>query len=440
MTTHAHTAVSPVDPLSPVVSLYVHVPFCRARCDYCDFDTVTGVESLIPAYAEALAKELRAAAEIWRSVTVSTVYVGGGTPSLLPLRVVADLVDTLEDALGLGQCEEFSFEANPGTVSTDYLQGLRLLGVDRLSLGVQSAHDAELRRLGRIHRWGDAVRAVESAREAGFENVSLDLLFGVPSQSLKRWKETLNSALELEPDHLSLYGLTIEEGTPLAERIRRGDAANVGDEASAAMFEWAEARLADAGFFHYEISNWARAGTSPLGEDAQWWPENAADDLNTVVSEGITGRVCHHNLTYWRNRPWLGLGAAAHSWVPADLLSGTPSSATERHGGERWANPTDPTRYIDAVLGAEGFPCPPHEVEPIDRRLAMGETMMLGLRLAEGVRAQRFEERFGSPLADVFGGELESLQDLGLVTWDGVVARLTARGRLLGNRVFERFV
>jgi len=427
------------EPVRATAALYLHVPFCSARCAYCDFDTFAGLETLIPAYARALVREIRAAGERGL-IDVSTVYIGGGTPSLLPLQVVADLVDALQNAFDLTACLEFSFEANPGTVSAEYLRGLRELGVDRLSLGVQSADERELERLGRIHSWRDAAQAVAWSREAGFENLSLDLLFGVPAQSLSGWETTLERVLRLRPEHLSLYGLVIEEGTCLAERIRRGDVAPVDNDLAADMYELAEGMLAQAGFFHYEVSNWARAGSSCVTESGQWWPEETAEALDAVLSERITPHVCHHSLTYWRNQPWLGLGAAAHSWVPAGFPACGVSVAPEPGVGARWANPTHPQDYIGAVLEAEGHPCAPEKVELIDRPLEMGETMMLGLRLAEGVRARRFEKRFSCALANVFGEELNDLRDLELLTWDGVVARLTARGRLLGNRVFERFI
>jgi len=435
----SYASAPPIDLRRPAIALYLHVPFCRARCAYCDFDTFAGLEAFIPAYADALAREIRAAGERWRPATVPTIYFGGGTPSLLPLQVVDGLVDALHTAFDLSQGVEVSFEANPGTVSPDYLCGLRQLGINRLSLGIQSADDGELERLGRVHSWRDAVLAVDWSRKAGFDNLSLDLLFGVPAQSLSDWEVTLGRVMGLDSEHLSLYGLVIEKGTPLAERIRRGDAVPVEDDLAADMIELAEEMLADAGYFHYEISNWARTGISPLEGDARWWPEGTAKALGSVLCERITGRVCHHNLTYWRNRPWLGLGAAAHSWMPPGLPPRIVNSGTASIGGQRWANPRHPQDYVASMSKTVGLPSV-EEVEVIDPQLEMGETMMLGLRLAEGVRARRFEQRFGRSLVDVFGGELDELRGLDLVTWDGVVARLTARGRLLGNRVFERFI
>jgi oxygen-independent coproporphyrinogen-3 oxidase len=395
----------------------------------------------MPNYVAAVVRQIRAAGERWSSHPVSTVYFGGGTPSLLPIGSVADLVEALRSGFDLTHCVEFSLEANPGTVSKDYLCALRTLGIDRLSLGVQSADDAQLSKLGRIHRWQDAVQAVEWSREAGFDNLSLDLLFGLPAQSLSDWHTTLERVLALEPEHLSLYGLSIEEGTPLAERIRSGAVAPVDDDVAADMLEFAEDVLADAGFFHYEISNWARTGAPVFEGGARWWPHAAVEGPPLVMSEDVTPHVCHHNLTYWRNQPWLGLGAAAYSWMPPGLPSCGPNVAVDQEVGHRWANPTHPVDYVDRVLeAADNLPCISEQVEAIDRELEMGETMMLGLRLAEGVCAGQFHKRFGRALSDVFGRELRELRDLGLVTWDGVTARLTARGRFLGNRVFERFI
>jgi len=270
---------------------------------------------------------------------------------------------------------------------------VRELGVNRLSLGVQSVHEDELRLLGRIHSWEDAVGAVEAARAAGLENVNLDLIYGLPGQTLARWQETLEAALSLEPDHLSLYALTLEEGTPLQERVARGELPPPDDDAAAEMYEWAEARLARAGYVHYELSNWARAERY----------------------------FCRHNLTYWYNEPYLGFGAGASSWW----------------GGRRWTNVRHPEEYIRRLAAGQSVA---EEVEEIGPRLEMGETMMMGLRLVNGVSDARFRARFGVGLADVFGEALARLSDLGLLEWDGQTARLTPRGRLLGNWVFREFV
>ncbi len=394
----------------------------------------------MPTYVKAACWETQAARRWWGPLRISTVYIGGGTPSLLPLDLLAELVRVVAATFDLSKCTEISVEVNPGTVTDAYLFGLRSVGVDRLSIGVQSAQDGELQMLGRIHRWSGAVDAVNAARRAGFGNLSLDLLFGLPDQSVDRWRDTLKKALALEPEHLSLYGLSVEEGTPLAERIARGQLPAPDEDRAASMYELAEAMLAREGFFHYEISNWARIGGTSRFTGCLWWPEGDGARATSERSEEISTSVCHHNLTYWRNEPWLGIGAGAHSWMADDLWRRERISRREPARGRRWANVHHPQQYAEAA-GRRGNPEGlRRDVERIGRRLEMGETMMLGLRLAEGVGAERFEARFGVALTDVFGEELSDLRRLGLLRWDGTAARLTPRGRLLGNRVFERFI
>lgn len=372
------------------VALYIHIPFCRSRCTYCAFNTYAGLKGLIPAYAEALCTEIRAAP----SVPAHTIYFGGGTPSLLPPHTLARILHCLRDHFPLPPDAEVTLEANPGTVDRAYLRAARELGVNRLSLGVQSVHPDELRLLGRRHTWEEAVAAVEAARAAGLENVNLDLIYGLPGQALSGWQETLEAALSLEPDHLSLYALTLEEGTPLQERVAQGELPPPDDDAAAEMYEWAEARLARAGYIHYELSNWARSER----------------------------HFCRHNLTYWYNEMYLGMGAGASSWW----------------GGRRWTNVRHPEEYIRRL--AAGGPVAEEEVEEIPLQLEMGETMMMGLRLVAGVSDARFRARFGMGLAEVFGVELARLAGQGLLEWDGQTARLTPRGRLLGNWVFREFI
>ncbi len=422
------------------VALYVHVPFCRARCAYCDFNTYAGLQSSMSAYERGLQREIKAVSKHWGLFQLRSVYVGGGTPSLMPLGLVADLMDAILGAFDLAPSAEITIEVNPGTVDETYLSRLCSLGVDRLSIGAQSAHDETLQMLGRIHSWRDVVDAADAARGAGFANLSFDLLFGLPGQSLQGWKETLEKALKLRPEHLSLYGLTVETGTPLARRIANGELVTPDEGRAAAMYELAEELLADAGFFHYEISNWARMDRGAVSAGARWWPEHLKFGLDLERSEAVSSYVSRHNLTYWRNQPWLGVGAGAHSWMPVEGSSGGIHCRSEPAGGQRWANLDHPEDYLAAIAETS---CPAswrRDVEVIDRALEMGETMMLGLRLAEGVTAERFAVRFGVALANVFGEALESLTRLGLLAWDGKVARLTERGRLLGNRVFERFI
>jgi oxygen-independent coproporphyrinogen-3 oxidase len=313
---------------------------------------------------------------------------------VLPLPHLTRLLGGVADILILNAKAEISIEANPGTVDPSKLSGLRLLGVNRLSLGVQSFDDEELFQLGRVHSAAEASDAFCAARQAGFDNVNLDLIYGLPGQGLSSWQDSLTRALDLQPDHLSLYALTVEANTPLAAAIAGGDLPAPDPDLAADMYEFAQDLLSSAGFVHYEISNWART----------------------------PGHVCQHNLTYWRNEAYLGIGAGAHSWWNA----------------RRWSNTAHPSDYVAQVLAGQR---PVAREETISPALEMGETMIMGLRLLdEGVSCRRFGERFGIDPRISFSDEIKELVDLDLLQTDGGGVRLTARGRLLGNQVFLRFL
>ena len=413
------------------LALYVHVPFCGARCAYCDFNAYAGLEELIPSYVSAVCREIERAGKQYDSPTAGSVYVGGGTPSLLPVNQLDDLLAALRDSFRLADDVEVTIEANPGTIDLAYLRSAASLGINRISLGVQSSHDSDLVLMGRIHTWSQAPEAVSDARDAGLANLNLDFIFGLPGQTLDSWKGTLESALGLAPPHLSLYSLAVEEGTPLAARIESGDLPAPGEDEAAVQYELAEQALARAGYFHYEISNWALrspadAGATPASEP--WSAEEPVGIQHAAVarstaeirSEDFSPHVSRHNLVYWRNGEYLGFGAGA----------------TSRLCQRRWTNVPHPAKYLDFVADARLVA----DEEEIERPQEMGETMMLGLRLAEGVGDRRFRARFDAGLQEVFGEELAELSSEGLVSWDGSTARLTARGRLLGNQVFARFV
>ena len=268
-------------------SIYLHIPFCQHRCSYCDFNTYAGLENLISAYAQALQHEIKyVAATLDAKLPVHTIFFGGGTPSLLPAEYLANILKTLRTSFNVFPDAEISLEANPGTLSAAYLTELRNLGINRLSLGMQSAHPDELKFLERIHDYMDVVDAVTWARQAGFDNLSLDLIFGLPEQQTQTWVDSLQRALALAPEHFSLYALTLEHGTPLGSWAARGLIPEPDPDRAADMYELATEMLAQAGYAQYEISNWAR--------------EN---------------HECRHNVQYWRNQPYLGLGAGAHGFV-----------------------------------------------------------------------------------------------------------------------------
>jgi len=408
------------------LGLYIHIPFCARKCPYCDFNTYARLEPLYEAYSEALCRELGRWAARLDGRTVNTVFVGGGTPTVLSSGQLRRILELVHDRFALAGDVEVSCEANPGIEDRGQFALLHSLGVNRLSMGVQSFQEEELAFLGRIHDAKDTLRGYEAARDAGFTNINLDFMFGLPQQSVEAWDDSLDRALDLAPRHISLYSLIVEPGTPLAHWVETGQTPAPDDDAAAEMYETAMTRMGAAGYTQYEVSNWAR--------DA--------------------GFACRHNLVYWRNQEWVGVGPGAHSHLrfPTKLrgessgdlpfLSGDPGDGVTGSGGPavavRWSNRKGVQGYIKRV-DADESPVDFHE--EISAEVSMGETMMLGLRLVrEGVPFARFEAMHGVPLRAAFGHSLDRLQEQGLLKSDRERVHLTPRGLLVGNRVFSEFV
>jgi oxygen-independent coproporphyrinogen-3 oxidase len=391
--------------------VYVHFPFCVRRCRYCDFFSTEKKWNQVEPYLHELLREIASVGEAGRRPSVDSVYFGGGTPSLMSPEQAKDLLSALADSFHLSAGAEISLESNPRTVDWEKLAGFRSAGVNRLSLGMQSGEDDELQLLGRIHRFADTRQAYEDARKSGFENISLDLIFGLPGQTLPAWERSLSRALSLEPEHISLYALTLERGTELAQRVRCGELPEPEEDASADMYERTCVVLARAGYRQYEISNWARDGGPSGGEE-------------------FPGFACRHNLRYWQNQPYLGLGAGAHGCA----------------AGKRYANIRSVDKYIRRMKAARPrrFPLSSATVTSRirTREDEMRETMWLGLRLTEaGVSRREFLDRFGVDFNKVFDTAGKDSVREGLLEWDGDDRlRLSTTGRLLGNRVFSRFV
>ncbi|MBI4282399.1 MAG: coproporphyrinogen III oxidase family protein [Chloroflexi bacterium] len=442
------------------IALYIHVPFCKTRCPYCDFNTYAGIETLIPGYTDALATEIRCWGALLGTPRVNTIFFGGGTPSYVPGQAVGSILEATRSAFRVAPGAEVTLEANPGDLSADSVASLLQLGINRLSIGVQSFDDSLLKVLGRRHSSREAMEAYHLARRAGFvkssqnaipgefrggeappdgglgvspryfsspltlgkgegdnggegtgdkfTNISLDLMYGIPHQSMEQWRDTLSEALSLSPEHLSLYCLTLEEGTHMEQQVRLGELPQPDPDLAADMYLLAEEILGQAGYRHYEISNWARQG-----------------------------KESRHNLTYWRNQPYLGVGAGAHSYLGRWRFHNVdlPQEYVRRLG-----DAATPVASLDA-LSAEALDRVPtvEGVEVIEQRMEMAETMMLGLRLEEGVRLEGFAARFGRSLLSVYGEEIQELTSVGLLEQRDGVLRLTGRGRLLGNEVFARF-
>ncbi len=371
-------------------ALYIHVPFCRRKCRYCSFVSFPGREADIPRYADALKKELRARTQ---NQHVGSVYFGGGTPSLLPPDAIENLLAEIRRLFTLDTSAEITMEANPGTVDLAYLKAVRHTGVNRLSLGAQSFTDAELALLGRIHTAAEAKKAFRLARNAGFNNVNLDLIYGLPGQTLEAWRHSLEEALLLQPDHLSLYALTLETEAPMQGDIDSGSLPAIDPDLSADQYGLAEKILEEKGYLHYEISNWA-----------------------------LRGKECRHNLVYWQNLPYLGVGVAAHSCLD----------------GHRTANTNSLEEYLAAFSG--DAPYRPAMDEVISPELELAETVILGLRLGKGVNVEAVRNRYGVDIAARFPKQIADMSAAGLLVQAGPNITLTPRGRLLSNEVFWRFL
>lgn len=395
--------------MSDPISLYLHIPFCTHRCNYCDFNTYAGQERWIPDYISALETEIAFVAASSSGILppVHTLFLGGGTPSLIPVDLLQGLYQTIQSTFNVQDDAEITMEANPGTLTADGLTRLRKVGFNRLSLGMQSANPQELTLLERQHSTQDVIEVVAWARKAGFNNLNLDLIFGIPGQTLASWRSSLELVLRLKPEHLSLYALTIEHGTPFQHWVDKGLVQMPDDDLAADMYDLACDFLDANGYRHYEISNWA-------------------------LQSGERNLECRHNLQYWRNLPYLGFGAGAHGYA----------------AGVRTANVRGIRPYIHRCNqpGELNFPVGPACEQPqtIDEWTAMQEHMMVGLRLLEeGVVRKDFENRFGAPMEAVFERQISPLIQKGLLEWGGVQndrLRLTRPGWLLGNMVFREFV
>jgi len=388
---------SEIQELLQTVSLYLHIPFCHTRCHYCDFNTYAGMLPLREPYVRALITEIGLAGRLAQHTNgiprrSRTLFFGGGTPSLLSVEQIKHLLSACRKAFAVDEQAEITLEANPGTLSFKQLTGLRAAGINRLSLGSQSFDAELLHTLGRIHTPGEIVQALSNARAAGFRSINLDFMFGLPGQTMQHWKITIDQALALHPEHFSLYSLIIEEGTLFYTWTNEGRIIPGDEDLCADMYEYADERLQAEGYENYEISNWA-----------------------------LPGHQSHHNLTYWQNLPYLGMGAGAHSFF----------------GSRRFSNVLDPQEYIRLLKQQQR---PEAVSEPIDRIQEMSETAFLGLRTAQGLHLPTFEERFAESFTQFVGTRLRAVEEAGLLEQEHEWIRLSKRGRLLGNEVFLRIL
>lgn len=371
----------------------MHIPFCIQKCNYCDFHSIPHeTDGFVGCYLSALEKEIQSYARVVKDTVFDSVYIGGGTPTILPVHGLKTLLSAITSSFHIRPDAEITMEGNPRTLTDEKANTIMESGVNRVSLGAQAFQDRLLSRLGRAHDVEDIFESVSILRRAGLKNLNLDLIYGLPGQTVTDWQHSLDQALSLSPEHLSCYTLIIEPGTPFAHKYAAGDLEMPGEDEEEGMYLALEERLSMAGFHRYEISNYA-----------------------------LPGWQSRHNLLYWLNQPYLGLGSGAHgNWE-----------------GVRYANFSDIAQYMKCV---NGDILPIDEQALVTKEQAMDETMMLGMRLLRGVPEKAFVDRYAISYFEVYGDEIAKLLEKGLVEFAGGALKLTARGLLLGNLVFAEFV
>ena len=367
------------------LGLYLHIPFCRSKCDYCDFFSLAGQDDRMNDYQKALLQQILDTAPRTKKQVVNSVYIGGGTPTWYGEKRLLEVIGAVKKRFTLSRDVEFTLEANPDSVDEKMLKRLRRAGVNRLSIGMQSACDKELAAVHRPHTFKQVELAVKAARDAKIKNLNLDLIYGLPGQTEHSWRASVEAALALEPEHLSCYGLTVEEGTPLARRVAEGEQLP-DDDQQAQRYLWTVKRLAQAGFEQYEVSNFSK-----------------------------TGCQSRHNLKYWMGRPYVGLGAAAHS----------------DFGGCRYSFVRDLEGYIRGVLGDGKLV---DEMDQIPRRERGSEYLMLRLRTTHGIEEWEYRREYYMNF-DPIAAKLAQFEQKGWVARTGRRWHFTPEGFLLSNRL-----
>jgi oxygen-independent coproporphyrinogen-3 oxidase len=379
-------------------SLYVHIPWCQSKCPYCDFNSHAAASWPEEQYSGALISELehRASTAPYAGERIRTIFLGGGTPSLFDPKSIGSIIDAANRICGIEADAEITLEANPGTVDLAKLSGMRAAGVNRISFGAQSFNAATLKFLGRIHSADETRAAAKMAHRAGFERLNLDLIFSVPGQTVADVLFDIESVAALEPDHISAYNLTFEEGTAFFTDLKRGRIKQLATDDQAAMYQTVREEIPRRGYAMYEISNYA-----------------------------APGHEARHNLTYWRGQTYLGIGAGAHSY------------AGDGRGGRRWWNEKLPSRYIAAI---EERGIAEAGAETCDEATAQSEFVFLNLRLRDGFALADFHERFGRNFECIFGAVATPLFNNGLLMLERERIKLTDRGLEMADSVFAEFV
>jgi len=370
--------------------IYIHIPFCKTRCSYCDFATDIYETQIAARYVDAVVREITSSR--YQSEVVDTIYFGGGTPSMLSPGQIERILIAVKQCFKVTSNAEVTMEINPGSVSESKLIEFKSAGVNRASFGAQTFDDQELAKLGRSHSSAETLRTFESLRAARFDNISFDLIAGLPGQTMSGWQRNVERAFTLRPEHLSFYLLEVHSGTPLAQHIERGIQPRPDEDLAGEMYAWMLERACEAGYEHYEISNLC-----------------------------MPGFQSHHNTKYWTGENYYGFGCSAHSF----------------DGKRRWSNERDVQRYVEAIESNESAVVESHELDETERR---AEAVFLGMRLMRGLDTHAYKDSFGVDLRDEHRDDFKRFHDAGLIEFDGDLIRLTRAGALMSNEVFAKFV
>ncbi|HEY6805197.1 MAG TPA: radical SAM family heme chaperone HemW [Pyrinomonadaceae bacterium] len=373
--------------------IYIHIPFCKSRCSYCDFATGIYQSEVADRYVEALLRDIQITRHRQPTTPIDTIYLGGGTPSMLAPRQIERVLDTVHTNFDVVSPVEITLEINPGSVTPAGLRDFRRAGINRASFGAQTFSDAELARLGRAHDSTDTLNTFAALRETGFENISFDLIAGLPGQTMATWEANVEKSLALQPEHLSFYLLEVHSGTPLAQHIERGIQPKPDDDLAGEMYEVMLERATRAGYEHYEISNLCRAGFES-----------------------------RHNTKYWTGSPYFGFGCSSHSYDGVN---------------HRWSNERDVAKYVELIERGESPVVEQSELGPEDLR---AEAVFLGMRLMNGLNMREYEQLFGVNILEEHREDFNDFAEAGLVEFDGELVRLTRAGALMSNEVFAKFI
>jgi len=391
------------------ISLYIHIPFCQTKCTYCDFNTYQGLEDLIYPFLDALLTELRLWGHCLNYPTVNTIFFGGGTPSYLPEDSLKRILEVVSKEFNIKDRAEITVEANPDDLDRQTCNRLVEQGINRLSIGVQSLDNGILKILGRRHDADKAIDAYLTAQQAGFDNINLDLMYGMPKQTMDQWEHTIKIVSDLQPSHISMYCLTLEHGTPLLTWVEQGKLPKPDSDLAADMYHHAEEILDNQGYLHYEISNWSQPG---------------------LASE--------HNLAYWTGRPYLGVGPGAHSYLNSYRFWNVDSPKLYLSQTESW-HVSEPrhlnildSHALNDIKQVTGY-------EYIDCDLSAAESMFLGLRVLEGIDLGS-NSIYSLDLKKRYAAEIADLENQGLLEWQGTKLRLTKPAYLIANQVFTKFI